>query len=143
MLSIGLGNGTRRESDVVSLRVILIDNEGVFGIGQGIGFLQREIGGSFERFRLTEDFIARHVEDNWFMGLTGLLSSALRVIGRIIHRTIERGGIVEDIALRFLRRCCGLRLIVRDTQLILLLFVLLDEFRSLKNFFSFLRLFVH
>lgn len=143
MLSIGLSNGTRRESDVVSLRVVLVDNECVFGIGQGIGFLQREIGGRFERFRLTENLIARHVEDNGFMRLTGLLSRTLRVIGRIIHRTIERGRIVEDIARRFLRHCCALRLIVRDAQLILLLFVLLDKFRSMKNFFPFLRLFVH
>ena len=142
MLSIWLSDGTRGQRHVVSLRVILIDHEGVFSIGQGIWFLQGEIARRFERFRLTEDFIARHVEHHGFVRLGLLLSSALREVGRVIHRTIERGGIIEDISLSFLRRCRALRLIVRDTQLILLFFVLLDLLGSVQNFFTLLRLLV-
>ena len=141
MLCVRLRDGTRRQRDIVSLRIVLVDDEGVFRVGHG-RFLRCQCRWSLEAFRLTENLVTCRVKYNRFV-LRLLLNGRFRHIGRFVHGVVEGRGIVERVSLRFLVRGSRFRLIVRDAQLILLLLVVLDQFGTAENFFAFLRLFVY
>ena len=113
MLCVRLRDGTRRQRDIVSLRSVLIDHEGVFRVGH-VRLFRCQRRWSLEGFRLTENLITCRVKYNRFMLrlLLLLLNGRLGHSGRVVHGVVEGRGIVERISLRLLVRGSSFRLVV-------------------------------